>query len=113
MKRIVVNFGSCPCSAIGAGQRYANAAVSNQASLSRDTAKPRRAGTMRRESSLAGKLLSEMTSMRATMTFLLALGSLAGCAYEQTREVNATPPTVSYQVYGNDISQANAQADRY
>ncbi len=51
--------------------------------------------------------------MRATMTLLLALGSLAGCAYQQTREVSATPPTVSYQVFGNDISQANAQADRY
>jgi len=40
--------------------------------------------------------------MRATMTILLALGSLAGCAYQQTREVSATPPTVSYQVSGND-----------
>jgi hypothetical protein len=51
--------------------------------------------------------------MRATMTLLLAVGSLAGCAYQQPHEVNATPSTVSYQVYGNDISQANAQADRY
>ena len=51
--------------------------------------------------------------MRATMTLVIAVGSLFGCAYQQPREVNATPPTVSYQVSGNDISQANAQADRY
>jgi hypothetical protein len=51
--------------------------------------------------------------MRATMTLLVVVGSLAGCAYQQPREVNSTPPTVSYQVNGNDISQANAQADRY
>src|ERR1700675_334022 len=51
--------------------------------------------------------------MRAAMALLLALGSLACCAYQQTREVIATPPTVSYHVFGNDISQANAQADRY
>ena len=54
------------------------------------------------------KLLIGDHVMRATMTFLLALGSLAGCAYQQTREVNATTPTVSYQAYGNDISQAVA-----
>ncbi len=51
--------------------------------------------------------------MRATMTLVIAVGSLVGCASQQPREVNATPPTVSYQVSGNDISQANAQADRY
>jgi hypothetical protein len=51
--------------------------------------------------------------MRATMTLLIIVGSLGGCAYQQPREVNSTPPTVSYQVSGNDISQANAQADRY
>jgi hypothetical protein len=51
--------------------------------------------------------------MRVTLTVVIAVGSLVGCAYQQPREVNATPPTVSYQVSGNDISQANAQADRY
>jgi hypothetical protein len=52
--------------------------------------------------------------MRVTAALLVALGSLAACAYQPpTHEVAATPPSVSYQVYGNDVAQANARADSY
>lgn len=53
--------------------------------------------------------------MRVTVTLLVALGSLAACAYQPPppHEVATTPPSVSYQVYGNDVAQANARADSY
>lgn len=52
--------------------------------------------------------------MRATLTLLAILGSLAACAYQPSpHEVAASPPSVSYQVYGNDVAQANARADSY
>jgi hypothetical protein len=42
---------------------------------------------------------------------LLACALLAACG--GSREVTATPPTVSYQVRGNDVSQTNVQAQNY
>src|SRR3981189_807365 len=53
--------------------------------------------------------------MRATFPFLAALGLLAGCVEQSgpPQTVAAAPPSVSYQVYGNDVAQANAQADGY
>jgi hypothetical protein len=50
------------------------------------------------------------------MRFALALLPLAGLAAACSsgpREVSSTPPTVSYQVAGNDVSQANVRAARY
>ncbi len=52
--------------------------------------------------------------MRATLMYFAAFGLLAGCADQTTPQtVAATPPSVSYQIYGNDVAQANAQADGY
>jgi hypothetical protein len=53
--------------------------------------------------------------MRATFPLLAALGLLAGCANQAgpPQTVAAAPPSVSYQVYGNDVAQANVQADGY
>jgi hypothetical protein len=53
--------------------------------------------------------------MRPTLPLVAALGLLAGCATqpEPPQAVAAAPPSVSYQVYGNDVAQANAQADGY
>ena len=53
--------------------------------------------------------------MRATLSLLAAVGLLAGCTNqpEAPQAVAAAPPSVSYQVYGNDVAQANAQADGY
>jgi hypothetical protein len=54
--------------------------------------------------------------MRATIVIVLpaALGLLAACADQQAPQaVAATPPSVSYQIYGNDVAPANAQADGY
>ncbi|HEX3498816.1 MAG TPA: hypothetical protein VHT04_05785 [Stellaceae bacterium] len=53
--------------------------------------------------------------MRATLSLLAALGLLAGCATQPPppQAVAAAPPSVSYQVYGNDVAQANVQADGY
>jgi hypothetical protein len=43
---------------------------------------------------------------------IAVLGLLAACANEP-REVNATAPSVTYQVTGNDLSSSNASAARY
>jgi hypothetical protein len=53
--------------------------------------------------------------MRATLTLLAALGLLNACASESSppQAVAASPPSISYQVYGSDVAQANAQADGY
>jgi hypothetical protein len=53
--------------------------------------------------------------MRATLSLVAAAGLLAGCTAqsEPPQAVAAAPPSVSYQVYGNDVAQANAQADGY
>jgi hypothetical protein len=42
---------------------------------------------------------------------LLACVVLAACG--GSRQVTSTPPTVSYQVTGNDVSQTNVQAQNY
>jgi len=44
---------------------------------------------------------------------LLALGALAGCGASGPRQVSAAPPTVSYRVPANDVSQANISAANY
>lgn len=53
--------------------------------------------------------------MRATLSLLAVVGLLAGCTNpsEPPQAVAAAPPSVSYQIYGNDVAQANAQADGY
>jgi hypothetical protein len=43
---------------------------------------------------------------------IAVLGLLATCASEP-RELNATAPSVTYQVTGNDLSLSNASAARY
>ncbi|HZS82378.1 MAG TPA: hypothetical protein VFA50_05880 [Stellaceae bacterium] len=51
--------------------------------------------------------------MRAVFP-LLALSAVlaAGCA-NRAQEVSSTPPSVSYQVVGNDVAQANRRAAGY
>ena len=51
--------------------------------------------------------------MRATLPLIAAaaLPLLAGC--NDAREVSAAPPSVSYQVTGNDVSSANSRASSY
>jgi len=44
---------------------------------------------------------------------LLALGVLAGCGSSGPRQVTSAPPTVSYRVPANDVSQANISAANY
>lgn len=44
---------------------------------------------------------------------LLALGALAGCGASGPRQVSAAPPSVSYRVPANDVSQANISAANY
>jgi hypothetical protein len=50
--------------------------------------------------------------MRPALFALIGVGLVAACS-NQPRTVSATPPTVSYEVQGNDLSQANASASRY
>jgi hypothetical protein len=49
--------------------------------------------------------------MRITLPLLATCAVLAACS--DPREVASTPPTVSYQVRGDDISQTNVQAQNY
>lgn len=42
---------------------------------------------------------------------LMALGALTGCS--RPERVSASPPTVSFNVTGNDISAANERAESY
>ena len=44
---------------------------------------------------------------------LLALGVLAGCGPTGSQQVSASPPTVSYRVPANDVSQSNVSAANY
>jgi hypothetical protein len=44
---------------------------------------------------------------------LAVLAALGGCAVADHNRAAATPPTVSYRIAGNDISQANASAAQY
>lgn len=51
--------------------------------------------------------------MRQALLVLVGLVGLAGCSYGDRNQVNATPPSVSYRIAGNDISQANVSAQQY
>ncbi len=53
--------------------------------------------------------------MRATAALLAGLGSLAACATQTPppQALATSPPSISYEVDGNDMSQANGQADVY
>ncbi len=42
---------------------------------------------------------------------LIAVGELSGCS--QPERVSSSPPTVSYNVTGNNLTQANARASSY
>jgi hypothetical protein len=50
--------------------------------------------------------------MRTTPLVALAATAalVAGCAETTSRQVSATPPTVAYQVVGNDMARANSDA---
>jgi hypothetical protein len=50
--------------------------------------------------------------MRALLPLLAACVVLAGCS-EAPQQINSSPPTVTYQVTGNDVSEANAEAQNY
>jgi hypothetical protein len=50
--------------------------------------------------------------MRALFPVLAACVVLAGCS-QAPQQINSTPPTVTYQVTGNDISEANAEAQNF
>ena len=50
--------------------------------------------------------------MRAAVPLLAACALLAGCA-AGSAPVNSTPPSVSYQIPGNNVSATNAQAQNY
>src|SRR5258708_28163546 len=53
--------------------------------------------------------------MRATAVLLVGLGSLVACATQTPppQALTTSPPSISYEVYGNDMAQANGQADGY
>lgn len=51
--------------------------------------------------------------MRHALLILAGLAGLAGCTYAERNQISANPPTVSYRVQGNDISQANVSAQQY
>jgi hypothetical protein len=46
--------------------------------------------------------------MRALLPTLAACVVLAGCS-QAPQQINSSPPTVTYQVTGNDVSEANAK----
>src|SRR5438874_13301781 len=50
-------------------------------------------------------------AMRVLLPMLALASFLAACS--QPREIAATAPSVSYQVAGNDLTQANANAARF
>jgi hypothetical protein len=49
--------------------------------------------------------------MRITLSFTMLALLLAACT--SPPEVSSSPPAVSYQVTGNDLGQAGANAQRY
>jgi len=51
--------------------------------------------------------------MRIIFVCLSTFLALAACAGQQAEAVDASPPTVSYNVTGNDTTSANAQAAEY
>jgi len=48
----------------------------------------------------------------ALLPVLAACGVLAGCS-QAPQQINSSPPTVTYQVTGNDVSEADAEAQNY
>ena len=50
--------------------------------------------------------------MRPVFPLLFVLAGLGACTHQSDR-VSASPPSVSYRVNGNDISQANLSANQY
>jgi len=50
--------------------------------------------------------------MRAVLPLLTACAVLAACSSAQ-RPVSSAPPSVSYQVVGNNVAATNAQAQNY
>jgi Flp pilus assembly protein TadD len=51
--------------------------------------------------------------MRAIIMTLALAGAVAACSGAGTTAVSESPPTVSYRVDNNDMSQANANAAAY
>lgn len=49
--------------------------------------------------------------MRMALTLLAACVAVAACT--GSREVSSRPPTVSYKVTGNNVTQANVKAAKY
>lgn len=50
--------------------------------------------------------------MRAALPLLAACAVLAACS-NMGQQATSSPPSVSYQVTGNDVSQTNARAQNY
>jgi hypothetical protein len=50
--------------------------------------------------------------MRTLLPLLPTCVVLAGCS-EAPQQINSSPPKVTYQVTGNDVSEANAEAQNY
>jgi uncharacterized protein YceK len=50
--------------------------------------------------------------MRTVLPLLAACAVLAGCS-QVPQQINSSPPTVTYQVTGNDVSAANAEAQNF
>jgi hypothetical protein len=51
--------------------------------------------------------------MRIIAISLLAIPALLAACASGPSEVSAAPPSVSYQVTGNDVGQAGVNAERY
>jgi hypothetical protein len=54
----------------------------------------------------------EDLAMRAAVPLLAVCALVAGCA-AGTEPINPTPPSVSYQVPGNNVAATNAEAQNY
>lgn len=73
-------------------------------------------GTAGRNCVLPQRHTMEPPTMRRAILILAGLAALAGCSPADRDRVSATPPvppTVTYRVTGNDISQANVSAAQY
>jgi hypothetical protein len=52
-------------------------------------------------------------NLRSCVITIAAVGALSACEGYQPDVVSSAPPTVSYRVTGNDVSQTNVQAAEY
>ena len=50
--------------------------------------------------------------IRTLLHVLAACVVLAGCS-EESQQIKSSPPTVTYEVTGNDVSEANAKAQNF